>query len=392
MHFLNIFLQINQLSSPSPIYPYFANKTLSLTRLNITSASAYESSFNMYQNIKWIDNNEIIVTKYIDEGRFSHVLAGQWNHTLVVIKVLKETFAGKIKRELRMLYLCRDIPQVVALLGVVKCASQKTIALVFESLEEKKEEEDEEEDIETDHCRKRNEFSANVNPSFDPPERLSHHLASGPLTSKEVKNYMRALLSGLAAMHARNVMHRDIKNRNLVIHRRSSSLRIIDLGLSEIYQPGKQYNLFVCSKFYKAPELLLKYVYYDFAVDIWSAGCVFASLLFIKEPFFRGNSKYDQISFLASLFGADSILKYATKYSLHLNTNIRKILRDCVSVSWNDFLTQENRHLVDEKALDLLKRMLAIDHSDRPTAAECLQHPYFEGLTTIYPAVEDAEA
>ena len=39
---------------------------------------------------------------------------------------------------------------------------------------------------------------------------------------------------------------------------------------------GKLYNPSVASRHYKAPELLFEYPYYDYAIDVWSAGCMFA--------------------------------------------------------------------------------------------------------------------
>lgn len=40
-------------------------------------------------------------------------------------------------------------------------------------------------------------------------------------------------------------------------------------------------------------------------------------------------------------------------------------------------MNAQNSDLVDEKAFDLLSRMLAVDHTERVTANEALSHPYF---------------
>jgi len=41
------------------------------------------------------------------------------------------------------------------------------------------------------------------------------------------------------------------------------------------------------------------YVYcvqlYDYSLDLWSLGCMFASMIFKKEPFFHGHDNYDQV-------------------------------------------------------------------------------------------------
>jgi len=52
--------------------------------------------------------------------------------------------------------------------------------------------------------------------------------------------------------------------------------------LAEYYFPGKDYNVRVASRYYKGPELLLDYQYYDYSLDIWSLGVTFAELILKK--------------------------------------------------------------------------------------------------------------
>jgi casein kinase II subunit alpha len=72
-------------------------------------------------------------------------------------------------------------------------------------------------------------------------------------------------------------------------------LRLIDWGLAEFYHPGQEYNVRVASRYFKGPELLVDYQYYDYSLDMWSLGCMLASLIFRKEPFFHGHDNYDQV-------------------------------------------------------------------------------------------------
>lgn len=57
-----------------------------------------------------------------------------------------------------------------------------------------------------------------------------------------------------------------------------SQLRLIDWGLAEFYHPGTDYHIRVGSRYYKAPELLVGYKQYDYSLDMWSVGCMFASM------------------------------------------------------------------------------------------------------------------
>lgn len=60
----------------------------------------------------------------------------------------------------------------------------------------------------------------------------------GRLTDYEVRLYLYKLLQALDFAHSRGLMHRDVKPRNIVINRRTRSLRLIDWGLGDFYIPG----------------------------------------------------------------------------------------------------------------------------------------------------------
>lgn len=102
-----------------------------------------------------------------------------------------------------------------------------------------------------------------------------------------------------------------------------SQLRLIDWGLAEFYHPAQEYNVRVASRYFKGPELLVDYQVdlfrpkpsspavcmlsetihrvcfcfqmYDYSLDMWSLGCMLASMIFLKEPFFHGQDNYDQV-------------------------------------------------------------------------------------------------
>ena len=57
----------------------------------------------------------------------------------------------------------------------------------------------------------------------------------------------------------------------------------------------QEYNVRVASRYFKGPELLVDYQMYDYSLDMWSLGCMLASMIFRKEPFFHGHDNYDQV-------------------------------------------------------------------------------------------------
>lgn len=59
-------------------------------------------------------------------------------------------------------------------------------------------------------------------------------------------------------------------------------LRLIDWGLAEFYHPKTEYNVRVASRYFKGPELLVDFQEYDYSLDMWSYGCMFASM--VRSP------------------------------------------------------------------------------------------------------------
>ncbi|TRY93561.1 hypothetical protein DNTS_006500, partial [Danionella cerebrum] len=182
------------------------------------------------------------------------------------------------------------------------------------------------------------------------------------LTDFDIRFYLYELLKALDYSHSMGIMHRDVKPHNVMIDHQMRKLRLIDWGLAEFYHPAQEYNVRVASRSYKGPELLVDYQMYDYSLDMWSLGCMLASMIFQKEPFFHGQDNYDQLVRIAKVLGTEELFSYLNKQS-------RK--------RWENFVQPENQHLVSPEALDLLDKLLRYDHQQRLTAQEAMEHPYF---------------
>ena len=75
------------------------------------------------------------------------------------------------------------------------------------------------------------------------------------------------------------ITHRDVKPHNVMIDHEQKKLRLIDWGLAEFYHPTQEYNCRVASRYFKGPELLVEFQSYDYSLDLWSFGCMFASMV-----------------------------------------------------------------------------------------------------------------
>jgi len=95
-------------------------------------------------------------------------------------------------------------------------------------------------------------------------------------------------------------------------------LRLIDWGLAEFYHAHQEYNVRVASRYFKGPELLVDLQDYDYSLDMWSLGCMFAGIIFKKEPFFHGHDNSDQLVKIAKVCGTDELFAYLEK-NMELN-------------------------------------------------------------------------
>jgi len=193
------------------------------------------------------------------------------------------------------------------------------------------------------------------------------------VTNNEIRNLIHMLLETLDKIHQKGIMHRDIKPGNVLMNLEENCLAIIDWGLADYYFPWKQSSVKVATLRYKPPELLLSYHYYDYGIDIWGCGCIMAELM-IRSTFFDGETPEDVLQSLSSVCGSLSLINYAEKFGLSLPNSIQLMKKEDTWLTLQKNISPTKRN---EKAIDLLKKLLTIDHTNRITARDALKHPYF---------------
>ncbi len=304
-----------------------------------------------YENlsISWGTQKSYEVTRKVGRGKYSEVFEGceMGTGNKIIIKALKPIKKKKIKKEIKILQDLAGGPQIVELLDVVRDPISKTPALIFEYV-----------------------------------NNMDFKVLYPQLTDMEVRFYMYKLLEAINYAHSMGIMHRDIKPHNVMIDRAHKKLRLIDWGLAEFYHPGMDYNVRVASRYFKGPELLVDYRFYDYSLDIWSFGATFASIIFKKEPFFYGKSNTDQLVQIARVLGTDDLYKYLDKYGLKLGQQYAD-LGHYIRRPWKRFVNDGNKNLVSDEAIDLIDKILRYDHQTRLTAKECMMHAYFDPIRSV---------
>lgn len=151
--------------------------------------------------------------------------------------------------------------------------------------------------------------------------------------------------------------------------------------MAEYFVVGKENIVRVASKSYKGPELFLKYTKYDYSLDIWSLGCVFASLILRKDPFFQGETNEDVLYKIVEVMGFPELKNYLEKYDITYDSDELERMRNLKCKRWNPFIQSKKSSRVTPESIDLLDSLLVMDHRCRITTRQALLHPFFCNLS-----------
>ncbi|KAG8096698.1 hypothetical protein GUJ93_ZPchr0013g34334 [Zizania palustris] len=159
-----------------------------------------------------------------------------------------------------------------------------------------------------------------------------------PLRDTHVSAYTRQILNGLTYLHDRNIVHRDIKCANILVHA-NGSVKLADFGLAK--EIGKFNDLKSCkgTVYWMAPEVVNPNKTYGPAADIWSLGCTVLEML-------TGQLPYPDLEWTQALY--------------RIGKGEPPAIPNALSRDARDFISQ----------------CVKFNPGDRPTASKLLKHPF----------------
>lgn len=187
-----------------------------------------------------------------------------------------------------------------------------------------------------------------------------------------VKTFSYQMLRSLAYIHALGICHRDIKPQNILVDANKYSLQLCDFGSAKRLVKGEPNVSYICSRYYRAPELIFGCSDYTPSIDIWSTACVIAELV-LGQPIFPGDSAVDQIVEIIKILGTpgkNSILAMNPEYTEHRFPVIKPL-------PWNKVFKNK---LFDNDFLDFIGKLLIYEPQLRPKPLRILLHPFFDEL------------
>ncbi|XP_046375313.1 glycogen synthase kinase-3 beta-like isoform X2 [Haliotis cracherodii] len=186
-----------------------------------------------------------------------------------------------------------------------------------------------------------------------------------------IKLYMYQLFRSLAYIHSQGVCHRDIKPQNLLLDPETGILKLCDFGSAKVLVKGEPNVSYICSRYYRAPELIFGATDYTAQIDVWSAGCVLAELL-LGQPIFPGDSGVDQLVEIIKVLGTptrEQIREMNPNYSEFKFPQIK-------AHPW----TKVFRQRTPAEAINLVSRLLEYTPSSRISPLEACAHAFFHEL------------
>lgn len=183
-----------------------------------------------------------------------------------------------------------------------------------------------------------------------------HHKHNTPLPLMFVKLYLYQLSRALAHIHALGICHRDIKPQNLLVNPKNQQLKLCDFGSAKALVQGEPNVSYICSRYYRAPELIFGSTDYTTAIDIWSEGCVGAELL-LGQPLFPGDSGVDQLVEIIKVLGTPTKEEIRSMNSNYIEFKFPQI-KGC---QWKKIF----RNKTPEEAMDFIAKTLAYTPSKR---------------------------
>ncbi|CAD8113112.1 unnamed protein product [Paramecium primaurelia] len=291
--------------------------------------------------------------KKTGDGTFGVVIKAEdtQTHDLVAIKKMKQKYHNFDEctnlREVKALLKLQNHPNIVKLKEIF--LDNDTLCLVFEFVEK------------------------SIYQMYTQQKEM------GKIISEDqIKSIIYQVANGLSYMHKHGYFHRDLKPENMLLTN-NGIVKIIDLGCAREIRSRPPYTDYISTRWYRAPEILLKQANYNSPVDIFALGCIMAEL-FLNRPLFQGNSELEQFNKILSTLGTFTQQEWPEGCRLVSQMGL-------ALAQFQPLQLQQLIPNASTEAINLLTQMIRWDPNKRITAAQMLTHPFFYNIEKIAPSL-----
>lgn len=252
------------------------------------------------------------------------------------------------------------------------------------------------------------------------------------MSFSDMRRYFLSLFTALSAVHARGILHRDIKPTNFLYNPEEARGVLVDFGLAEregtdrhhcpceLTDSQRRYKIEhsvyaatqasapnippsypkndtrnsrranrAGTRGFRAPEVLLKCTCQTTSIDMWSAGVILLTFLSRRFPFFHSADDIDAFAEITNIFGKKKMKETALLHGQVVETNIptysenghgfEKIILWCTNRHGKQDNGEKIRMVGEEReALVFMEKLLECDSRKRITADQALQDPFLQ--------------
>ncbi len=205
---------------------------------------------------------------------------------------------------------------------------------------------------------------------------ISNYRHSGMiLPLKHIQVYSFQLARALNYLHSYGICHRDIKPSNILINPDSLILKICDFGSAKRLLPSEPSVAYICSRFYRAPELIVGCSVYTTQIDVWGLGCVLGEI-FIGQPVFQGHDSMLQLREISKLLGPpEKSFIYESNPSYNGPMYSRKLFTAGLSSRFKHVFSH-----APPEGVELLMKVLVYRPQKRYRARDVMAHQFYDSL------------
>ena len=213
----------------------------------------------------------------------------------------------------------------------------------------------------------------------------THKEKNKKIPEQIIREIIIQITKGLKYLHSKNYFHRDLKPENILlilnkydlnnlsnnINQSDIKIKIADFGTAKKIPTREALTIteYVCTRWYRSPECVLRTDNYDETSDIWALGCIMAEL-YKLGPIFPGENEFDQINQIFKILGTPTKSKWPWGYIQAENLGIE------FPVYYKKNL-KEILGYIGQDGINLLNEIFQFDSKKRPSCSKILNHPYF---------------
>ncbi|QPG73472.1 hypothetical protein FOA43_000783 [Brettanomyces nanus] len=195
------------------------------------------------------------------------------------------------------------------------------------------------------------------------------------LPESHIQVYTFQIARAMNYLHSFGICHRDIKPSNVLIEPDTLLLQICDFGSAKRLEPNQPSVSYICSRYYRAPELIVGCSLYSTQIDLWGLGCVFGEM-YMGRPVFQGREPMLQLREISKLLGPpDKKFIFESNPAYNGPLYNHRLFTSSLSSRFKKVFSHAS-----PDAVELLMNVLVYRPQDRFIPREVMAHAFFDSL------------